>query len=77
MLRADARTTRFSVSSGTITIEPAKPASYKPTKPELAAIRKGEAAIARGEHVSLNDFLHGPDSNSRKARAKTSRKISR
>jgi len=32
-------------------------------KSELAAIRKGEAAIARGEHVSLNDFLHGLDSN--------------
>jgi hypothetical protein len=44
-------------------IEPEKPATYKPTKSELAAIRKGEAAIARGEHVSLNDFLHGLDSN--------------
>ncbi len=68
---------RFSVSSGTITIELAKPATYKPTKSELAAIRKGEAAIARGEHVSLNDFLNGLDSNRRKARTKTNRKISR
>ena len=32
------------VSSGTITITPAAPTTYKPTKSELAAIRKGEAA---------------------------------
>jgi hypothetical protein len=31
--------------------------TYKPTKKELAAIRRGEAAIARGEYVSLNKFL--------------------
>ena len=67
----------FSVSSGTITIAPAKPATYKPTKSELAAIREGESAIARGEHVSLTDFLHGLDSNRRKAGTKTNRKISR
>jgi addiction module HigA family antidote len=33
-------------------------AAYRPTKAELAAIRKGEAAIARGECVSLKAFLH-------------------
>jgi ABC-type Zn uptake system ZnuABC Zn-binding protein ZnuA len=66
---------RFSVSSGAITIESAKPATYKPTKSELAATRKGEAAVARGEHVSLDDFLHGLDSNRSKARTKTNRKI--
>ena len=38
---------QFKVSSRTITITPVKPATYKPTKPELAAIRKGEAQIAR------------------------------
>jgi hypothetical protein len=27
--------------------------TYKPTKAELAAIRRGEAAIARGEYVSF------------------------
>jgi AbrB family looped-hinge helix DNA binding protein len=67
----------FKVSSGTITIIPARPATYKPTKSELAAIRKGEAAIARGEFVSLSDFLHGVDRNHRKAGTKASRKVSR
>ena len=67
----------FSVSSGTITIAPAKPTTYKATKSELAAIRKGASAIARGEHVSLTEFLHGLDNNRRKAGTKTDRKISR
>ena len=67
----------FRVSSGTITITPAKPAAYKPTKSELAAIRQGEAAIARGDSVSLSDFLHGVDRNHRKAGAKASRKVAR
>ena len=39
----------FKVSSGKITIIPAEKPAYKPTKSESAAIRKGEAAIARGE----------------------------
>ncbi len=67
----------FKVSSGTITITPAEPARYKPTKSEVAAIRKGEAAIARGESVSLTDFLHGLDRNRRKAGTKTNREVSR
>ena len=67
----------FRVSSGTIIITPVEPAKYKPTKSEVAAIRKGEAALARGESVSLTDFLHGLDRNRRKAGTKTSRKVSR
>ena len=51
-------------------------AMYKPTKSELA-IRKGEAALARGESVSLADFLHGVDRNRRKAGTKASGKGSR
>jgi AbrB family looped-hinge helix DNA binding protein len=35
------------------TITAAPRPTYKPTKAELAAIRKGEAAIARGEYVSF------------------------
>lgn len=66
----------FKVSSGTITIAPAKEATYKPTKSEMATIRNGQAAIARGESVSLTDFLHGLDSNRRKAGTKTNRKVS-
>jgi len=68
---------RFSVSSGAITITAAEPATYKPAKSELAAIRKGESAIARGEHVSLTEFLHGLDSSRRKASTKANRKVSR
>jgi bifunctional DNA-binding transcriptional regulator/antitoxin component of YhaV-PrlF toxin-antitoxin module len=67
----------FIVSSGTITITPAKPSTYKPTKSEMAAIRNGQAAIARGESVSLTDFLHDLDRNRRKAGTKTNRKVSR
>jgi bifunctional DNA-binding transcriptional regulator/antitoxin component of YhaV-PrlF toxin-antitoxin module len=68
---------RFSVSSGIIRIEPAKPATYKPTKSEQTAIRKGQAAIARGEQVSLDDFLNGLDTKRRKAGTKTNREVSR
>ncbi len=67
----------FKVSSGTITIAPAKPAADKPTKSELSAILKGEAEIARGAYVSLNDFLHDLDGNRRKIGRKASRKTSR
>jgi len=67
----------FKVSSGSITITPVAPPAYKPTKSELAAIRKGEAAIARGEHIPLGDFLHGLDRHRSKASTKTSRKVSR
>lgn len=58
----------FTVFSGTIMIAPAKPANYKPTKSEMAAIRNGQAAIARGESVSLTEFLHGLDRNRRRLR---------
>jgi predicted transcriptional regulator len=65
------------VSPRTITITAVRPPAYKPTKAELAAIRKGEAAIARGESVPLSQFLHDLDSQRRKARPKTSCKVSR
>jgi bifunctional DNA-binding transcriptional regulator/antitoxin component of YhaV-PrlF toxin-antitoxin module len=67
----------FKASSGIITITLKDPVAYKPTKSELAAIRKGEAAIARGQSVSLTDFLHGLDSQRRKTGTKASRKTSR
>jgi bifunctional DNA-binding transcriptional regulator/antitoxin component of YhaV-PrlF toxin-antitoxin module len=67
----------FKVSPGTITITTVRPGGYKPTKAEWAAIRKGEAAIARGESVSLTQFLHGLDRNRRKTGAKASSKVSR
>jgi predicted transcriptional regulator len=67
----------FTVNPRTITITAAAERTYKPTKTELAAIRKGEAAIARGEHVSLTEFLHDLDRPHRKSGAKAARKISR
>lgn len=41
---------------------------YKPTKSELAAIRKGEAEIARGEFVTLEELLKGHGLNRAKKR---------
>jgi len=58
----------------TITVEP--PTTYKPTKAELAAIRKGEAEVARGEYVTLTDILHDLDRNRRRSGPKTARKVS-
>jgi len=68
---------QFKVFSRTITITPVEPSTYKPTKPELAAIRRGEAQIARGEYVTLTDFLHELDRPRRKGGAKAARKVSR
>jgi bifunctional DNA-binding transcriptional regulator/antitoxin component of YhaV-PrlF toxin-antitoxin module len=67
----------FKVSARMITIVPAKPPAENPTKSEWAAIRKGQAAISRGESVSLDDFLNGLDRHNRKAGIKASRKVSR
>ena len=66
----------FKVSPRTIVITAISPKTYKPTKAELAAIQKGEASIARGDYVSLKDFLH-VDRPRRKTGAKTARKVSR
>jgi hypothetical protein len=67
----------FRVSRGRITITTAQRGTYKPTRSEMAAIRRGEAAIARGDHVCLSDFLDGLDRNRRKTGTKASRKVSR
>jgi bifunctional DNA-binding transcriptional regulator/antitoxin component of YhaV-PrlF toxin-antitoxin module len=73
----------FTVAPRTITITSAPVRTYKPTKGELAAIRKGEAAMARGEYVSLTEFLatseslHDLERPRRKSGAKAARKISR
>lgn len=67
----------FKVSARTITIQATPQRTYKPTKAELAAIRKGEIAIARGQCVSLAEFLNELDGNGRKTRPKSRRKVSR
>ena|SRR5260370_23964004 len=67
----------FKAAPRTISITALESPTYKPTKREWATIRKGEAAIARGESVSLTEFLHGLDNNRRKAGAKASRKVPR
>jgi bifunctional DNA-binding transcriptional regulator/antitoxin component of YhaV-PrlF toxin-antitoxin module len=66
---------QLSVSPRTITITAVEP-TYKPSKAELAAIREGEAAIARGDSVSFAEFLN-VDSHRRKARPKVSRRVPR
>ena len=66
----------FKASSRTITITVLEP-TYKPTKAEAAAIRKGEAEIARGEVVTLNELLHDLDHFRRKGGSKTTPKNSR
>jgi bifunctional DNA-binding transcriptional regulator/antitoxin component of YhaV-PrlF toxin-antitoxin module len=67
----------FKASRGAITITAVQPRTYKPTKAELAAIRKGEAEVARGEYVTLADLLHGLDHPRRKGGTKTASRISR
>jgi bifunctional DNA-binding transcriptional regulator/antitoxin component of YhaV-PrlF toxin-antitoxin module len=67
----------FKVSGQVITITPTTPPTYKPTKAELAAIRKGEAEIARGEYVTVNELFHDLDRRRRKGGKKTARKVSR
>jgi len=67
----------FTVTPRTITITAAPIRTYRPTKGELAAIRKGEAAVAHGEYVSLTEFLHDLDRPRRESGAKAARKISR
>ena len=67
----------FKVSARTITITATPESTYKPSTTELAAIRKGEAALARGESVSLTEFLNDLDRPRRKTGSKGSRKVSR
>jgi mRNA-degrading endonuclease RelE of RelBE toxin-antitoxin system len=59
----------------TITITAVDEPGYKPTKAELAAIRKGEAQIASGRFVALPELLHELDSHRRRSGAKTTRKV--
>ena len=51
--------------------------TYTPTKSELAAIRKGRAAIKRSEFVTLQQLLHELDNPHRKPGSKSTRKSSR
>ena len=67
----------FKASRRTITITALDEPCYKPTKAELAAIRKGEAQIANGRFVALPELLHELDSHRRGSGAKANRKVSR
>lgn len=62
----------FKATSRRITITAIAPA-YKPNKAEAAAIRKGEAEIARGEFVTLDGLIHDLDHRRRKNSAKATR----
>jgi bifunctional DNA-binding transcriptional regulator/antitoxin component of YhaV-PrlF toxin-antitoxin module len=68
---------KFETSPGMITITSMDKPAYKPTKTELAAIRKGEAQIRSGKFVALSDLLHELDGHRRGGGAKTTRKVSR
>jgi predicted transcriptional regulator len=57
---------RFKVTEHVIVITPVEPPSYEPSKTELAAVRRGEAEIARGEYVTLRDILNDLDRPRRK-----------
>jgi CopG family transcriptional regulator / antitoxin EndoAI len=48
-----------------------------PTKSELAAIRRGRAAFARGDYVSLEQLLHDLEHQNHRTSPKTAAKISR
>lgn len=68
---------RFKVIGGKIVIEAVGHDVDKPTKTEIAAIRRGEAQIARGEQVTLATLLNDLDSRRRKGGRKTTRKVAR
>lgn len=68
---------RFKASSRSITITALDLPTYRPTKSEMTAIRRGEAEIARGEYVRLEELLHDVDRNRRKGGKKATRKVSR
>ena len=59
----------FKASSRTITIT-ALEKTYKPTKAEVAAIRRGEAAYARGEFVTLDELFNDMEHRRRKSSSK-------
>ena len=44
--------------------------AVQPTPAELAALRRGRAAVRRGDVVSVADFLDGVERPARRARAK-------
>jgi bifunctional DNA-binding transcriptional regulator/antitoxin component of YhaV-PrlF toxin-antitoxin module len=67
---------KFQVTARAIVITPVEQPSYEPSEAEVAAIRKGEAEIARGEYVTLSDLLHDLDRPRRKRGTKTARKTS-
>jgi len=67
----------FRVKPRSITITAVSQRSYRPTTAEWAAIRQGDAAIARGDSVSLSEFLDGLSGQRRKIGAKASRKVAR
>jgi bifunctional DNA-binding transcriptional regulator/antitoxin component of YhaV-PrlF toxin-antitoxin module len=66
---------QFRVVDGTITIK-ASERTYKPTEEELAAMREGQAAIDRGDFVTLSEYSDELDRKLGKSRVKRSPKVS-
>ena len=44
--------------------------TVQPNRAELAALRRGRAAVRRGDSLSLSEFLSGLESANRRTRAK-------
>ncbi len=65
----------FKVSAGAITITSVE-RTYKPTKAEWAAVKKGRAAYKRGDYVTLSQLRNELDSGRHQAREKRVRKTS-
>ena len=51
--------------------------ALKPTRAELAALRRGRAAFRRGDSLSLSEFLDGLEHPTRRTRAKRLSEVAR
>lgn len=70
----------FKVAKGRITIRPvhdeARYPTYKPTKAEAAAIRRGRAAYKRGDYITLDQLHEELGTGCDRSRKKGTRKAS-
>lgn len=66
---------KFIASPKMITITVAGEHTYRPTKAEMAALRKGEAEVARGEFVTLAELVHELGGRRRKVGTKKARRV--
>ena len=75
--KAEARTRSELVREALRAYFEARYPAERPTKAELAALRRGRAAFRRGDAVSLEQLLHEVESPARRPRAKRLSKTTR